>query len=261
MPDPSQASGVLPRVPAPPTPYYDEAGITIYHGDCDDLIGSVGQVDLVVTSPPYNLRSEGHSGSGSEWADLRSGYLAHDDDMPHGQYVAWQRAVLAACWTALTDAGAIFYNHKPLLSREPGRAIRMPFELIPDDLPIRQVITWDRGSGMTRTKCHFVPRYEWVLLLAKDAFRTNTLVVDDLWRIPFDTGSAHPAPFPLALPTKAIGSTDAAIVLDPFMGSGTTLRAAKDLGRRAIGIEKSEAYCEIAARRLSQEVLDFGGVA
>lgn len=73
----------------------------------------------------------------------------------------------------------------------------------------------------------------------------------------------HPCPFPLELPKRCIAATTdlGDVVLDPFMGSGTTLRAAKDLGRKAIGIEIEERYCEIAAKRLAQEVLDFGGVA
>jgi modification methylase len=78
-----------------------------------------------------------------------------------------------------------------------------------------------------------------------------------VWRFPPETGNEHPAPFPKELATRCIGPTDAQIILDPFMGSGTTLRAAKDLGRKAIGIEIEERYAEIAARRLSQEVLPF----
>lgn len=128
---------------------------------------------------------------------------------------------------------------------------------MPDALPIRQVIIWDRGSGFNRQKTYFVPAHEWLLLIAKPAFRTNTRSVDDVWRIPFETGGEHPAPFPLALAQRAVGSTDAAVVLDPFAGSGTTLVAAKSLGRKAIGIELTERYCEIAAKRLAQGVLDF----
>ena len=72
-----------------------------------------------------------------------------------------------------------------------------------------------------------------------------------------DTGN-HPCPKPLPLFSAIVSRSKAETVLDPFMGSGTTLRAAKDLGRRAIGIEIEEKYCEIAARRMAQEVLDFG---
>ncbi len=95
-------------------------------------------------------------------------------------------------------------------------------------------------------------------MLARPAFRLTTRSVDDCWRIPFETGGDHPAPFPIRLARKAIAATGARLVVDPFAGSGTTLRAAKDCGRQAIGIEIEERYCEIAARRLAQEVLDFG---
>lgn len=77
-----------------------------------------------------------------------------------------------------------------------------------------------------------------------------------------DAVTGHPAVYPLELAAWMINLVCAsgARVLDPFMGSGTTLRAAKDLGRKAIGIEVEERYCEIAARRLSQEVFDLTGV-
>lgn len=242
------------------TPYYSDAAVTIYHGDNREVLGSVGLVDLVVTSPPYNLNGDGHQsgGKGKEWSALGGGYNSHADDMPHAEYVAWQREVLAAVWEVVAMDGAIYYNHKP---RVGGERVRLPLELIPDHIPLRQIITWDRGSGFCRNFTHYVPTYEWVMLLARPAFRTTTRSIDDVWRIPFETGGEHPAPFPLSLATTAIGSTKATTVLDPFMGSGTTLRAAKDLGRKAIGIELDERYCEIAAKRMAQEVLDFGGAA
>ena len=89
----------------------------------------------------------------------------------------------------------------------------------------------------------------------RQAFRITSLNVDDLWKITPECDSKHPAPFPLKLARQAVATTTAQIVLDPFMGSGTRLRAAKDLGRKAIGIEIEERYCEIAAKRLGQEVL------
>jgi site-specific DNA-methyltransferase (adenine-specific) len=242
-----------------PRPYYEENGVTIYHGRCEDVLPTLSGVGLVLTSPPYNLSGDGWDtgGSGKEWTALASGYNTHDDALPHSEYVAWQRSVLEECWATLTDDGAIFYNHKPIAR---GESVRLPLELNPD-LPLRQVIVWDRGSGFCRNRTHFVPAHEWIMLLAKPAFRTTTRSVDDVWRIPFETGSEHPAPFPLSLARRAVDATTAELVVDPFCGSGTTLRAAKDAGRRAVGIELSERYCEIAAKRLAQGVLDFGGSA
>lgn len=243
-----------------PEPYYQEGGITIYHGDCLHVVPRIADpVDLVLTSPPYNLRNGGSlSGPGKEWTALGDGYGSYEDDMPHTQYVDWQQRVLDACWETLSPAGAIYYQHKPIAR---GNTLRMPFELIPDGIPLRQIVTWDRLSGFCRNLTHYVPSYEWILILAKPEFRLTTRTVDDVWRIPFETGGDHPAPFPLKLARTAIASTQARTVLDPFMGSGTTLRAAKDCGRRAIGIDIEERFCEMAALRMSQEVLDFGATA
>lgn len=231
------------------TPYYADDSVTIYHGDVEAVLAGLDvRVGLVLTSPPYNLGGA----RGSEWAPLAEGYDGHDDAMPHADYVAWQHRVVRRCWDLLADDGAIYYQHKPVAK---GNEARLPFELIPPGIPLRQVITWDRGSGFQRTRWHYVPRYEWILVLARAAFRITTRDVFDLWQIPPDQHNRHPAPFPLKLARQAIVTTSADVVLDPFAGSGTTLRAAKDLGRSAIGIEQSERYCEIAARRCAQEVL------
>lgn len=235
------------------TPYYEDDFATIYHDRCEDVLPRLSDVDLILTSPPYNL-AQTH---GTVWTALKGGYGEHDDAMPHDLYVTWQRRVLSLCWSTLSDRGAIYYQHKP---RVLNKSVLLPFELNPD-LPLRQVVTWDRGSGFMRQFTCYVPRYEWILIFARDAFRITTRDVDDLWRIPPETGTEHPAPFPLALASRAINTTPPGLVVDPFMGSGTTLRAAKDAGRRCIGIERNERFCEIAARRLSQEVLDFGAAS
>lgn len=231
------------------TPYYADDAVTIYHGDVEEVLADLDITPgLVLTSPPYNLGGA----RGTEWSPLEDGYDGHHDDMPHGDYVAWQHRVIGRCWQLLADDGAIYYQHKPIAR---GNETRLPFELIPPGIPVRQVITWDRGSGFQRTHVHYVPRYEWILVCARPAFRITTLDVFDLWQIPPDQNNRHPAPFPLKLARQAIGTTSADLVLDPYAGSGTTLRAAKDLGRHAVGIEQSERYCEIAARRCAQEVL------
>jgi modification methylase len=175
--------------------------------------------------------------------------------MPWPEYVAWQREILMLCWGALSESGAIFYNHKP---RVIGAQLWLPLELNPG-LPIRQIVIWSRPGGMNFNPTCYVPTHEWILILARESFRLKSKGasgVGDVWRIAPDR-NPHPAPFPLALPAHAIETTGAKIVLDPFCGSGTTLRAAKDAGIQAIGIERSEKYCQMAVDRLRQEVL-FG---
>lgn len=237
------------------TPYYEDGLSVLYHADNRDVLPHLSDVGLILTSPPYNLNGDGHSATGTYFRNLDTGYVDHDDAMPHDEYVAWQHEVLNACWGCLADDGAIMYNHKP---RVRGNEVLLPLELVPPGIPVRQVIVWDRLSGFNRQLTYFVPAHEWILLLARPAFRLTTRSVDDVWRIPFETGTEHPAPFPLRLASTAVNATSAALVLDPFAGTGTTLRAAKDAGRQSIGIEKSERYCEIAATRLAQEVFDFG---
>lgn len=116
------------------------------------------------------------------------------------------------------------------------------------------------AGGINFSPSFYVPTHEWIVIFAKRAFRLKSKGasgVGDVWSIAQEGRTPHPAPFPEALPLMAIETTDAANVLDPFMGSGTTLVAAKRLGRQAVGIEINERYCEIAAERLSQSVLDL----
>jgi site-specific DNA-methyltransferase (adenine-specific) len=247
-------------------PYYDEGGITIYHGDCREVLPRLGLVDLVVTSPPYNMglvpggngRGMYRPGASNKAGRFRDGYGIHSDALPQAQYDVWQRAVLNECWSLLDDTGAIFYNHRPRI--EHGR-VRLPLGLDFGGLPLRQIITWDRGTGIDVNLCQFCSAYEWLFVLAKPAFRLVDHAasgMSDMWRLGMEhRETGHPAPFPVSLPKRALKATGAEFVLDPFMGSGTTLRAAKDLGRRAIGIEIEERFCEIAVQRLAQEVLDL----
>jgi DNA modification methylase len=232
-------------------PYYEDDHVTIYHGDCLHVLADLDvEIGQVLTSPPYNKGAR--VAAGTEWRRLADGYGSCTDDLPHAEYVEWQQAIVSKLWSMLADDGAIYYQHKPIAK---GNAGLFPFELIPPYVPVRQVITWDRGSGFQRQHTHYVPRYEWILVCAREAFRINSLDVFDLWKIPPNVDPDHPASFPIELARLALRTTDAELILDPFMGSGTTLRAAKDLGRKAIGIEIEERYCEIAAKRMGQEVL------
>jgi site-specific DNA-methyltransferase (adenine-specific) len=107
----------------------------------------------------------------------------------------------------------------------------------------------------------FCSAYEWIAVLAKPGFKLVNHAasgMSDMWRLGMEREDlGHPAPFPASLPKKALLATGARTVIDPFCGSGSTLRAALDLGRRAVGIELEERFCEIARRRLAQGVLDL----
>lgn len=262
-------------------PYYQHAGITIYHGGCREVLPALdSQVDLVFTSPPYNLGNTtgggmpgkarmGHyaptagytkRGGMGKWSGgaLADGYGAYRDDLPHAEYVAWQHETVRACWRLLTDRGAIFYNHKP---RVLDGVLVPPITYIPPDLPIRQEIIWARAGGTNFSSAFYLPTHERIVVVAKPDWRLKSKGasgVGDVWYVPQEANTPHPAPFPLALPARAIETTAPGLVLDPFAGSGTTLRAARDAGVRAIGIEIEERYCEIAAKRLAQEVLPLG---
>ena len=229
-------------------PYYQDDHATIYHADARQILPLLKGIDLVVTSPPYNLGKT----RGSSWSRLEKGYNSYSDDLPYDDYVSWHKTIVSLCWETLTNTGAMFWNHKP---RVKGPEVTLPLELLPEKVLLRQIIIWDRNAGFNCTKSYFVPTYEWIMLLAKQDFRITTLNVNDVWKIPPNADKKHPASFPLKLPATAISATNAKTILDPFMGSGTTLRAAKDLNRKSIGIEIDEQYCEIAARRLAQEVL------
>lgn len=259
-------------------PYYSDDYVTLYHGDALEIMPSLGDFDLVLTSPRYNKGETpwavlGHwkpgnaSGSGGRGA-WRSGvhggsgadYDEVDDSTPWPEYVEEQHRAVRMMWERLTDVGAIFYQHQ---ARTIGTRLWRPDELIPPELTIRGEVIWARGSGFNATGVTYLPTCERILVVAREGWRLpkGHRGAHDVWTIRPETNTEHPAPFPLRLAARAINTTEASTVLDPFAGSGTTLMAAKAAGVRATGIELSERYCEIAARRLSQEVLDFGGAA
>lgn len=221
------------------TPYYQDEYVTIYHGDAIELLPSMPKVDLVVTDPPYgiNTKSDG-MGKLNPWADLcNAAYW----------YAAWFRAVRSR----LRQNGAMwsFLNWRSLVTYQKAAC--------DVSWPIESLLVWDKGwmgpGGMKGLR----PSYELVALFAMPEFSIEDRGLPDIklvrWSSTKPTG--HPAEKPVELMSWMIEISGGGLVLDPFMGSGTTLVAAKSLGRRAIGIEIDERYCEIAAQRLSQGVL------
>lgn len=239
--------------------YYSDSLVTIYHGDCLEVMPMIEPVAAVVTSPPYNLGGDMHgfkAGVRSEWA-----YGSYADAMPEEQYQAWQVDVLNNL-SVLPD-GFVFYNHKNRIVR--GTIVSPLFWIRRTKWQVLQVVTMDLRSGANVDKRRFFPVHEHIYVLAKTAGQplANTACLTDVWSVPQINRkhSGHPAVFHETIPKNCISALPIpGAILDPFAGSGTTLRAAKDFGRAAIGIEIDEKYCEIAAERCSQESL-FGGAA
>ena len=196
-------------------PYYEHAGITIYHGDCREVLPGLEKVDLVLTDPPYGVGK-------AEW----------DEKIPE-----W--------WTTECNSLA------PLVMIISG--IAGMFEYPKPDW----VASFHRPGGKKRAKGGGFNNWDPVLIYGK-----NPLILDSrLFPSAVEKDkSGHPCQKPLAalLWLASEATNEMSTILDPFMGSGTTLVAAKQLNRRAIGIEIEEKYCEVAAKRLSQEVFDFG---
>lgn len=206
-----------------PTPYYQDSAVTIYHGDCRDILPHVGKVDLVLTDPPYGVGFEyegGRDDSFDTWKDLMDFVLPWS--------IANAKATMV-CTSKIEGEAYIWKNHTPDWR-----------------------LCWWKGAMPTRCAIGFKdwePVFVWGRDWARpmhDHFRAKTL--------PFDT-YGHACPKSDEWAAWLVSRTDSITILDPFMGSGTTLRAAKDLGRKAIGIEIEERYCEIAAKRMAQEVL------
>lgn len=234
-------------------------------------------VPLFLFSPPYNLnrradrsgtspgitrgvrlRKLAHSADAAHYS-ARGGhgkwkngtaYDGYSDDLPHDQYVAWQQAILTECWRCLDDGGAIFYNHKP---RVRDGVCVTPLDYVPPDCLLRQIIIWDRGGGVNMAPTHYMPCHEWLLVLAKPAFRLRDKGASgagDVWRIPAEPNTWHPAPFPLALAMQVLETVRPALVVDPFAGSGTVARAATLMDIAYAGCDRNADYIARALEEL-----------
>lgn len=227
-------------------------------GRCEEVMRAIPEnsVDLIVTSPPYNLKnSTGNGmkcGKGGKWSNaaLIDGYANYDDCMPHEQYVAWQRDCLTEMFRVLKEDGAIFYNHK---WRVQNGLLQDRHDIV-DGFPVRQIIIWRRKGGINFNAGYFLPTYEVIYLIAKPKFKLapRSNHYGDVWEFTQELNNAHPAPFPVALIDRIVSSTTARIILDPFMGSGTTAVVAAGLHRDFIGIEISPEYCRMAEERLER---------
>lgn len=208
------------------TPYYEHGGITIYHGDCRLVLPTLPKVDLVLTDPPYGIGRDGKPPSTSSHGGHK-GY----------EFLGWDiapppRAVFEMIFNASHDQ--IIWGANYLTYALP---------------PSMGWFFWDKGQRISQSdgELAFTSRQK-----ALRVFTLNRAAIAQ-------DGAVHPTQKPLPLIKWCLSFfPDAKTVLDPFMGSGTTLVACKQAGLSCVGIEREEKYCEAAARRLSQECLWSG---
>jgi site-specific DNA-methyltransferase (adenine-specific) len=199
-------------------PYYEHLGITIYHGDCRDILPQLEPVDLVLTDPPYGVNK-------AEW----------DREFPKWFIVEAFKASQSVC--VMPGLWAL-----PDCLDAMGRQYKW-------------IIAGYNRNGMTHGAIGF---NNWIPAVCGGVIKNggqDAMAFTIGREGKFDHPSQKPLPFMRFLVSRL--TEQSGIILDPFMGSGTTLVAAKQLGRKAIGIEIEEKYCEIAVKRLAQEVLDL----
>ncbi len=209
-------------------PYYEQDGVTIYHGDCAEVMLQWGGpyttcFDLLLTDPPYGLDKDGQRASKGEHGGRKAYEFMGWDGEPADSGLLMNLVSLAKV--------SIIWG---------GNYFGLPAS--------DKWLVWDKGQRINQSDCELA----WTNM--RGALRVYTLNRVELMK----DGAVHPTQKPEQLMRWCIDQAgDPVSVFDPFMGSGSTLVAAKRIGKRAVGIEREERYCEIAARRLAQGVLEL----
>lgn len=234
-------------------------------------------VDLVVTSPPYNINIS----YGNKWENRKiiatKGHK-YDDHMPEEAYRKMLQTSLKECVRVLKNDGSIFLNMK---NRMIKGDLSPPFWVLEflKEMHLKNILIWNFDWGGSTSK-RFSSRYEYIFFLTKspdswkfnlddikipsvnfrpDRYKTQLKNPSDVWKIPLVSGNssertAHPAQYPEKMIERIVKvATNAGdTVLDPFMGSGTTAVVAQKLNRNFVGYEVSDEYNQIAAERLKK---------
>lgn len=238
---------------------------------CADCLGFMKEmpdksVDLVLTSPPYNCGVK---------------YDSYNDNIEWSEYYKWCDLWISELYRLMKDDGRLVLIHYLSLGRSSNRqAPLMKLNCIAEDRGFHHhavAIWWDItlttltawGSWMSASAPYISSPFEGVLIMYKERWKKDikgksTIMKEEfrescsgVWKIPTERDRTHPAPFPMKMANRCINllSYEEMTVLDPFLGSGTTVVACKQLGRKFIGIEINKKYCEMAERRLAQDYL------
>ena len=243
-------------------PYYQKDGITIYNGDCRDVMAGLpdGSCGLTVTSPPYNMRTRIRNGeytSREKTEHFSKKYKHFSDDLSPQEYYEFHSHAIREM---LRISGLVFWNIQ-IVTGSKEAVFRMIGDFAKE---IKDVIVWDKGHGQPAMHDSVINKAaELILIFEKDATAGRAFSksffprgeMPDIWRMKRgDNTESHGATFPLHLAQRAITGWSAPdeTILDPFMGTGTSLIAARNEGRKAVGIEISEEYCELAVKGLAQ---------
>lgn len=233
-------------------PYYSDDLVTLYHGDCRELLAAMPDrhVDVVITDPPYDDRTHAMArtnkgrGHGNRAIDFQHYDHAAQTDL----FAELGRVTRRWVVSTLATSDAFAFDLEP----PPGlRCLRVGVWLKRTPMP---QISADRPGMGWEPICYFHRDDE------KPTWNGGGKAGN--YYLSSVSGTGHPTSKPISMVADFVRlfSDPGGLVLDPFVGSGTTLRAAKDEGRRAIGVELEERYCEIAAKRLAQDAL-FGAVS
>jgi len=211
-------------------PYYSDKWVTIYHGDCREILPQLDvKVDLVLTDPPYGIDYQ--SAKRIDWQ--RKPKIQGDKEFPSWLFdlVKPSSAYLIFCrWDILSE---------------------MPMP--------KSFIVWNKGNhSMGNLEHEYGRQWEAIAFypMSEHHFNFRPIDIIDAMRIPPDK-LIHPNEKPEAVISPLIAANYGDLILDPFLGSGTTCYCAKKLNRYSIGIEIEEKYCEIAAKRCSQSVMEL----
>lgn len=218
------------------TVYYEDDYVTLYHGDCLEITEWL-EADVLVTDPPYGISYE-------------SNFNRDKRNVKMGRRIASDRSISAR------DRALDLWGERPAIVFGRWDSPR------PDGTRARLI--WDKGNsvGMGDLAMPWGRSEEEIYVLGTGFVgkRTGNVISQQMLMSSDRDRPDHPTPKPIPLMENLIAKCPPGVVADPFAGSGSTLVAAKRLGRRAIGVELEEKYCEIAARRLSQDVLDIEGL-
>jgi DNA modification methylase len=214
-------------------PYYEDSAVTIYHGDCREIVPGLEKADLLCVDPPYGIGAD---------KNLRAG-------KQHGKAAAPSKDYGAGDWDSAPPDEWVIGMMRSKATHQiiwGGNYFPLP--------PSSCWLVWDKENGDNGYADCELAWTNFKKAIRRKVYKWQGMLQEKMGRD--KEQRQHPTQKPLDVMTWAISQApdDCAAILDPFMGSGTTLRAAKDLGRKAIGIEINEKYCEIAALRMRQEV-------